>query len=152
MTLDPTDRGIYRHWTSEKIRFADLDTLGHLNNCAFAVFCESARVEVLTAARGGMKIGGNGDIDWVIVNLNIDFRAQGHYPGTCEIGSRVVRIGTKSLTLGNGLFVGDTCIATATATVVMSDLKAGKAVPLPEDVRTYMTALMAEEEEEETGA
>ncbi|EKV32624.1 hypothetical protein C882_2703 [Caenispirillum salinarum AK4] len=140
--VDPTDRSAYRHWTTEKIRFNDLDALGHLNNCAFAVFCESARVEVLSQARG-QKLGGGGDIDWVIVNLNIDFRAQGHYPGTCEVGSRVVRIGTKSVTLGNGLFVGDTCIATATATVVLSDLKAGKALPLPDDIRAFMESLMS---------
>lgn len=137
---DATDRAVYRYWTTEKIRFNDLDALGHLNNCAFAVYCESARVEVLTAARG-QELGGGRTIDWVIVNLNIDFRAQGHYPGLCEIGTRVLRIGNKSVTLGNGLFVGDTCIATATATVVLSDLKAGKALPLPEDIRAYFEDL-----------
>jgi acyl-CoA thioester hydrolase len=138
---DATTRAVYRHWTTEKIRFNDLDALGHLNNCAFAIFCESARVEVLAAARG-MQLGGGSDIDWVIVNLNIDFRAQGHYPNTCDIGTRVLRIGTKSVTLGNGLFVGDTCIATATATVVLSDLKAGKALPMPDHIRSFMEDLM----------
>lgn len=147
---DATDRAVYRHWTTEKIRFSDLDVLGHLNNCAFAVYCESARVEVLAAARG-QALGGGGDIDWVIVNLNIDFRAQGHYPGTCEVGTRVLRIGTKSVTLGNGLFVGDTCIATATATVVLSDLRAGKALPMPEDIRAFFEDLRTTHTDAATG-
>lgn len=86
----------------------------------------------------------------MIVNLNIDFRAQGHYPGTCEIGTRVLRIGTKSVTLGNGLFVDDTCIATATATIVLSDLKAGKAMPLPHDIRAFMENLMTSRTEATT--
>lgn len=145
MDLAPTDRDIYRHWTTEKIRFNDLDALGHLNNCAFAVFCESARVEVLSAARGGARLGGGASVDWVIVNLSIDFRAQGHYPGTCEIGTRVVRLGNRSVTLGQGLFVGDTCIATAQSTVVLSDLKAGKAVALPDAVRNWFAMLLDED-------
>lgn len=140
MTADATDRSLFPHWTTEKIRFADLDTLGHLNNCAFAVYCESGRVEFLEDLHANALRGG-AEINWVIVNLAIDFRAQGHYPGTCDIGTRVVRVGGKSVTLGQALFVGDTCIATATSVVVLSDLRAGKAVDLPEALRTRLGEL-----------
>lgn len=140
MTADATDRSLYPHWTTEKIRFADLDTLGHLNNCAFAVYCESGRVEFLEDLHANALRGG-AEINWVIVNLAIDFRAQGHYPGTCDIGTRVMRVGGKSVTLGQALFVGDTCIATASSVVVLSDLRAGKAVELPEALRARLADL-----------
>lgn len=139
-TADPTDRTLYPHWTHEKIRFNDLDSLGHLNNCAFAVYCESGRVEFLEDLHANALRGG-AEINWVIVSLSIDFRAQGHYPGTCDIGTRVVRVGGKSVTLGQALFVGDTCIATATSVVVLSDLRAGKAVPMPDSLRDKLAHL-----------
>lgn len=141
---DLTDRRLFHHWSREKIRFADLDSLGHLNNCAFCVYCESGRVEFLEALHANALSAG-AEINWVIVNLSIDFRAQAHYPGVVDVGTAVLRLGNKSVTVGQGLFVGETCIATATSTVVLSDLKAGKAVPLPDALRRRLASLAAGE-------
>ncbi len=34
--LDLTDESSFTYWCEDKIRFADLDTYGHLNNVAYA--------------------------------------------------------------------------------------------------------------------
>ena len=47
--LDLTDQSSYTYWCEDKIRFADLDTYGHLNNVAYATFAESGRVDFLSA-------------------------------------------------------------------------------------------------------
>ena len=41
---DLTDRGIFRFWSREVCRYGDTDRQGHVNNAAFATFCETGRV------------------------------------------------------------------------------------------------------------
>lgn len=142
LTLDLTDRTAYRHWTREHVRFQDLDRIGHVNNVAFAVYAESGRVafaeEVWPGSTAGTGIG------WTIVRFLLDYRAQAHYPGDVEIGTRVLRIGTSSCVWGQGLFMNGTCFATSQAVVVWTDVKNGKSLPIPEDIREALGHHMAE--------
>ena len=41
------DRGLYRFWYRDVIRFGDLDRQGHVNNARFATYCEGGRVAML---------------------------------------------------------------------------------------------------------
>ncbi|WP_175443086.1 acyl-CoA thioesterase [Halofilum ochraceum] len=128
------DRSAFPHWTREKIRFQDIDRLGHVNNVAITIYAESGRVEFLDAVMPTALTAGNASI-WVIARLDVQFRAQSHYPGTVEIGTRVLRIGNSSITLGQGLFVGDRCIATTESVVVLVDPDTGRGMTLPDEVR-----------------
>ncbi len=131
---DLMDRSAFPHWTREKIRFQDIDRLGHVNNVAITIYAESGRVEFLDAVMPTALTAGNASI-WVIARLDVQFRAQSHYPGTVEIGTRVLRIGNSSITLGQGLFVGDRCIATTESVVVLVDPDTGRGMTLPDEVR-----------------
>src|SRR6185312_12888906 len=53
--LDPS---FYRHWIEDRVRFADLDPLGHCNNAAIGGFFESSRVALFADA--GYSAGGGG--------------------------------------------------------------------------------------------
>ena len=57
-----------------------------------------------------------------MARLVIDFRRELHYPGAVEVGSRLTRLGRKSLTTGYGIFAGDACIATSEAVNVFYDM------------------------------
>lgn len=129
-----TDRSAFPHWTREKIRFQDIDRLGHVNNVAITIYAESGRVEFLDAVMPAALTAGNGPL-WVIARLDIQFRAQSHYPGTVDIGTRILRIGNSSITLGQGLFVGERCIATTESVVVLVDPDTGRGMTLPDEVR-----------------
>lgn len=129
-----TDRSGFPHWTSEKIRFQDIDRLGHVNNVAITIYAESGRVEFLDAVMPTALTAGNGPL-WVIARLDIQFRAQSHYPGSVDIGTRVLRIGNSSITLGQGLFVGQRCIATTESVVVLVDPDTERGMTLPDEVR-----------------
>lgn len=131
---DLTDRSGLLHWTSEKIRFQDIDRLGHVNNVAIAIYAESGRVEFLDAVMPAALMADNGPL-WVIARIDIRFRAQSHYPGTVDIGTRVLRIGDSSITLGQGLFVGERCIATTESVVVLVDPDTESGMALPDEVR-----------------
>lgn len=136
-----TDRHTYPHWAQDHVRFQDLDRLGHVNNIAFCVYAETGRVkfaeDILPGSTDGSGIG------WTIVRLEVDFRGQGHYPATVDIGTAITRLGTSSLTIVQGLFIGDRCIGTTSSVVVWTDVKAGKAVPLPDGLRDGIHAFMA---------
>src|SRR4051812_49806266 len=73
--LDPS---FYRHWIEDRVRFADLDPLGHCNNAAIGGFFESSRVALFADA--GYSAGG-GALSVPIVRLRVDFPRGLHYWG-----------------------------------------------------------------------
>ena len=78
---------------------------------------------------------------FVIARLVLDFRAEVHWPGEVEIGSSVTRVGKSSMTLAQGLFVGETCVATAETVLVLIDDATRKSHPFTEDMRERLSHL-----------
>jgi acyl-CoA thioester hydrolase len=114
------------------IRYADTDRQGHVNNAVFATFLESGRVAILYAPDREVAPEG---ASFVIARLVLDFRAEVHWPGEVLIGTTVLRLGKSSVTLGQGIFVKDQCVATAETVIVLVDLATRKSRPLPESSR-----------------
>ncbi|MCH8685326.1 acyl-CoA thioesterase [Pedomonas mirosovicensis] len=129
------ERASFRHFTQERIRFSDTDMVGHVNNTAYAVYCETGRVEFNRAVAAM-----DGPFGGVIARVAINMRAETYFPGTVEIGTGVLRIGRTSYTLGQGLFVGDTCVATAEGVIVVLDRASRKPLLLPDDLRAALRA------------
>ena len=116
--------------TSEKLRFADTDRQGHITNTVFAVCCQNARMELLcNPRRAPIPVG----TQFVIAKLVLEFRAEMHWPGTVEVGTRVERIGRASVTLAQALFVGDRCVAIAESIVALMDTATRRSVLLPHE-------------------
>jgi acyl-CoA thioester hydrolase len=136
-TFDLTDRGIYGHWTHDVIRFADLDPAGHVNNIAFSTFFESGRVGFLG---DGVSITHSKDFGWMAVRICVNFIGQLGFPGTVDIGTRVIKLGRSSVTLGAGLFNGEGCAATADCVMVRVDLMTNKSAEIPSDLRDLLAA------------
>ncbi len=132
---DLTKAETFRHWTRVSLRFSDEDSMGHINNVAYAAYVEQARVAFIDAF---LKSGGPGGIDYVLVNVNIDFHREMHFPGTVDIGARVIRIGTKSITTGYGLFKDSENVATAGSVNVFFDIESGKTIPISEDLKRVL--------------
>ena len=136
-TPDLTRPDSYRFWCEERVRFADLDALGHVNNNAIGVYFEQARITML------MEAGGFRDADdWTVVLARslIEYKAELLYPNTVRIGVRGLRLGTSSLTVGLGLFLGDRCIATQEAVGVIVDKATHRPAPIPESLRATLAA------------
>jgi acyl-CoA thioester hydrolase len=112
--------------------------VGHVNNATYATFMESGRVSFLYAPERPLKPPGH---DFVIVRLVIDFRAEAHYPGDVRIGTRLLALGSRSFTLGQGVFKDGACIATGESVLVLIDHDNRRAVPLPETLRERLQAL-----------
>ncbi len=134
--VDLTRRESYRHWSPVTIRFSDQDSLAHINNVALAQYFEVGRTayvyDIIRAA------GCHGRIEFILARLVIDFKRELHYPGAVEVGSRLTRLGTRSLTTGYAIFRGEDCIATSEAVNVFYDLKTRRSTEPPPDVRALL--------------
>jgi len=122
----------------DTIRYADTDRQGHVNNAAFATFCETGRCVFLYDSSPPLLRAGAG---FVIARLAIDFLAEMTWPGRVEIGTRVVTIGRSSFGLGQGLFKDGRCVATAESVIVQVDETTRRSTPLGEDVVKLLDSL-----------
>jgi len=113
----------------EKLRYADTDRQGHVNNAVFATMLETGRVELLYAPEAPLFDAG---CAFVIASLHLDFRAELTWPGTVDVGTRVAAIGKSSFTLEQGLFQGGTCVATAQTVIVQTNEQSRRSQPLGE--------------------
>jgi acyl-CoA thioester hydrolase len=116
--------------TIEKLRFADTDRQGHITNTVFAVCCQNARMELLCDPR---RVPIPRNTQFVIARLVLEFRAEMHWPGIVEIGTRVERVGRSSITLVQALFVDEACVATAESIVALMDMTTRRSMRLPDE-------------------
>lgn len=139
--LDLTDRASFAFWHEDVLRFGDLDRQNHINNVAFASFCESGRVRFFdTIVR---PLIGWDDL-FVLVKITIEYRHEVHYPGSIEIGTRLARLGRSSVTFGQGLFNEGRCVAVSEAVVVLMDATTRKSKPFPDAAAAALQRLADE--------
>ena len=87
--------------TSDKIRYADTERQGHVNNAVFSQMLETGRVEFLYNPEDPLACE---NCSFVIVSLTLNFHAEITWPGNVDIGARVAKIGRGSITIEQGLF------------------------------------------------
>ena len=134
--LDPAS---YPKHETKQTRFQDLDTMGHLNNVAFASLFEDARVrmnqQLGRVHRGKMA---EGSFRAVVARNEINYLAEGSFPEDVEISLGIGRIGNRSFEMLAAAFQSGACIATCDTTIVMTD---PKDVGLPEDFVARLEAV-----------
>lgn len=115
MAPTPPSLADYPVRTHDKLRYADTDRQGHVNNAVFATLLETGRVEVLYAADGPLH---EEACSFVIASLHLDFHAELTWPGQVDIGTRVASTGRSSVTLEQALFQDGRCAATGRTVIV----------------------------------
>ena len=123
--------------TSEKLRFADTDRNGHVSNAVFAVCCQNARMELLSDTE---RLAVPPDARFVLGRLDLEFRREMHWPGTVEVGTRVVRVGRCSVNLAQALFVGTTCVAVARSRAILIATDTRRSTPLSPELAGQLWA------------
>lgn len=134
--IDLTQRGAFGLMTPVTIRFSDTDKLGHVNNVAIAAYFEAARCELYYELMKEAQVGAN--IDFVLARVAINFRREFFYPGMVDVGSRFLKLGNRSVVTGYGLFIGNTCHATAEAVNVFFDLETRTPIAPPAPLKRLL--------------
>lgn len=92
----------------DKLRFADTDKQGHVNNAVFMTFLETGRVELLYDV--GREIL-SPNCSFVIASVKLDFVAEIQWPGEVSIGTGLEKIGNSSLVMYQEVYQHDTLVA-----------------------------------------
>jgi acyl-CoA thioester hydrolase len=117
---------------SDNVRFADLDPNQHVNNASYASYFETGRVTLMKDRSCGLMPEGFG---WVMVRLDMHFRAELHWPGKIELGLGVAKFGRTSVAFDQVVFSEGKCVASARATTVLIDEATRKPVPLTSEIK-----------------
>lgn len=128
----PACPSAYVHFCVQPLRYNDLDPLGHVTSLSVTGLFETPRVLYFAAA--GHRVD-DPRIGWMLVNLQVNFLGQVHFPASPRIGTRIEKIGRTSVITSQGLFVDDTCRATLLSTLVRVDRETDRPSEIPQDVR-----------------
>jgi acyl-CoA thioester hydrolase len=126
--------------TFDKIRYADTDRQGHVNNALFSTFLETGRTELLYAKEPLHAEKAS----FVIASLKLDLLSEIRWPGTVEIGSAITRIGNSSLSLFQGIFQNGEVAAVAETVIVQMDDDTRKSTPLSSETKGRLKEYLVE--------
>ena len=130
--LDSTPRlEDFPYRLTDNVRFADLDPNQHVNNAVYATYFETGRVSLMKDRSYGLMPDG---VTWIMVRLDMHFRAELRWPGTIEMGLGVVKFGRTSVTFDQVVFSGGICVASAQSVSVLLDEATRKPTPLTEEI------------------
>ena len=116
---------------TDNVRFADLDPNQHVNNAVYATYFETGRVTLMKDKSYWQLPEG---LTWIMVRLDIHFRAELHWPGTIEMGLGVAKFGRTSVTFDQVVFSEGRCVASAQSVSVLIDESTRKPTALTEEI------------------
>ena len=124
----------------ERVRFRDLDPMGHVNNAVFLTYLEQARVAFFSemGAATGLE-----DMNMIVARVEIDFKAPVRFGQVVEVSVRASRFGTKSFDLDYELRVEGELVAVAKSVQVAYDYNRREPVPVPAEWREKLAAIPA---------
>lgn len=119
----------------DKLRYADTDRQGHVNNAVFSTFLETGRVEFLFNPQSPLTAE---NASFVIANLHLNFISEIKWPGKVDIGTGVTKVGNSSIKFFQGIFQDGRCVATAETVIVQFNKHSKKSSPLSDQFRTFL--------------
>ncbi len=114
----------------DRVRWGDVDGVGHANNVSFARYFEEGRLALLR----GMSEPTDNPL-FMLVHMAIDYQAQLHYPQVVDVGTRITKIGRSSVHFEQAIFQNGHCAATSRAVIAFADRVAETSLPIPDDLR-----------------
>lgn len=106
-------------WTfgmADRVRFGEIDVLGHVNNAAYLRWFENLRIHYF----GDYGVASYDGIPPKIVlrNISLDFKAEVKLNDTYILTGRTVEMRSTSFTMHYGVYVGGILTTTGTAVIV----------------------------------
>jgi acyl-CoA thioester hydrolase len=117
---------------TDNVRFADLDPNSHVNNAVYATYFETGRVTLMKDPTFGLTPE---RLAWIMVRLDIHFRAELKWPGSIEMGLGVSKFGRTSVTFDQVVFSEGKCVASSQSVSVLIDDVTRRPVPLTEEIK-----------------
>ena len=128
-----------------RVRFADCDPLGHVNNATYLTYLEQARI-VLWGRQLGfrsrrMTAGEAGRVGFILARCEIDFRAQAHDGDELEVRLWLSGFGRSTALYDYEVvdLTGHAVVATARTVQVWYDYDRRASVPITDELKAVLS-------------
>jgi len=123
-----------------EVRWGDLDAFNHVNNAAFLVYAQEARLAWLAGVEGAWF---DETMMPVVAAARVNYRRQLAWPARIVVELAASRLGETSLTIAHRIVAepDPACVyADGDVVMVWIDPASGRPVPLPAAIRAACTA------------
>ena len=128
-----------RHVHEFHVRFSDIDSLGHVNNCRYLTYLEDARVSMFFT--DPMREGREQMRGLVVARHEIDYKRPLLLgPDPVRVETWVTDLNAASFTLEYVVCDDEHVYARASSLIVAYDVEAGRARRLTRDERAFLDA------------
>jgi acyl-CoA thioester hydrolase len=137
-----------RHLEPIRVRWGDVDSMGHVNNAKYFTYCESARMSYF-AAIGMDAFRDGGRYGPALAAANLNFRRQVRYPADLAVWTRVSKLGRTSFTMDYEILDAATSerVADGEGVIVWVDYGSGRPEAIPDGLRAAIRGYAGPEEE-----
>ncbi|MBK5285451.1 MAG: acyl-CoA thioesterase [Bacteroidia bacterium] len=124
----------FRHRTKVEVRFADMDSFGHVNNASFLTFIEQARIKYFDDISGWHYDASKEGV--ILAHASLNFIRPLDFKESLSVLTLCTGIGNKSISLVHRIIAGEKEeVATAESVVVAFDYTSMKSVSVPQKWR-----------------
>lgn len=132
-----TDDREYEFETEFRVRFRDVDAMGHVNNAVYATYLEQARADYFREVLGETL----SEVGSVLASISIEFRAPVEGDDVVTVALGISELGTSSIPMAYEVRREDgTVAATAETVQVVYDRETESSRPIPDAWREAIEA------------
>lgn len=133
------------HRTSLKVRFAETDLLGHVNNNSYFIYLEQGRIEFFESIEPETV---NGRWHFILASVKCDFLKQTFFNQKLSVVTKVGEIGNKSFRLVQTIFDEETGekVAESESAIIYFHFDTQKSEPIPSALRENLERYLVEDD------
>ncbi len=123
-----------------EVRYGDLDPQDHVNNSRYLTYFEQARINYMI--RVGLFEEGQSfmDIGIILADAHITFKAPIHFGEQVKVGTRISKLGNKSMTSEYAIVSeGGQEFANGSSVLVTFDYRTRQTIAIPDEWRNKIT-------------
>ena len=131
----------FKSFIDVRIRFSDMDSLGHVNNAVYLSYFEEARVHYFRELLDLPSIGSTSP-GMIVLETHCTYKTPAYYGETLRIYSKVSWMKNKSFEMRYAAIEIESgrTVAEGSSILVAYDYQTGQTVPIPESVRSRISA------------
>ena len=124
------------------VQWGDQDAFRHVNNTVYLRWFESSRI-AYSRKLGLWELLEFANIGPILASVHCDYRRPLTYPDVVRVGSKVVRVGRTSLTMGHRVvgLASNAIAAEGTAVLVLYDYNKAEPCPIPDRIREVILGM-----------
>ncbi|MFT0212480.1 thioesterase family protein [Pseudomonas sp. F1_0610] len=119
-------------------RFSEVDIMGHVSNTAMPVWFEQGRIPIFKLFSTTANFS---DLSLILRRQEVEYLAQTFIEHEVVIHTKIIKIGTSSITIEHQAIQNNVLVATGICVMVHFDYQAHKSLAIPEALCARLMSL-----------